>query len=45
MTRTTLITAVIVAAIAAGLLGFTKPGHQLLAKAGFAAACDGGGCD
>jgi hypothetical protein len=27
------------AAVVAGLLGFTKPGHLLLYKAGFTAAC------
>jgi hypothetical protein len=41
--RTTLITAVILA-VAAGFLGFTKPGHALLHRAGFTAACDGS-CD
>lgn len=30
---------VVVLAIAAGFVGFTKPGHQLLYKVGFTAAC------
>jgi hypothetical protein len=42
--RTTLITAVIVAAVLAAFLGYTKPSQQLLHKAGFTAACSDGGC-
>jgi hypothetical protein len=38
--RNGLLTAIIVAAVAAAFLGYTKPGHQLLYKAGFTAACD-----
>ena len=37
-----LIVAVIVLAVAAGFLGYTKPGHQLLYKLGFTNACEGG---
>lgn len=32
----------IVAALAAGFLGFTSSGHALLSKLGMATACDGG---
>jgi hypothetical protein len=42
--RSPLAAAVIVAAIIAGFLGFTRPGHQLLHNAGFTAACSDGGC-
>jgi hypothetical protein len=45
MTRTTLITAAIVAIIVAGFLGYTTPGHRLLSKVGLTAACDGGDCN
>jgi hypothetical protein len=37
--RATLITAVIVAAVIAGVLGYTKLGHQLLYRLGFISAC------
>ena len=44
--RTALVIAIIAAALAAGFLGFTQPGHQLLARAGVAAACSSeGNCD
>jgi hypothetical protein len=44
--RTAVIAAIIVTAVVAGFLGYTKPAHQLLHKAGFAAACGSdSGCD
>jgi hypothetical protein len=42
--RTSLITALLLAAVIAAFLGYTKPGHQLLHKGGFAAACDSSDC-
>jgi len=41
--RIRLVTVVIVAAVV-GFLGFTKPGHQLLYKFGFTAACSSADC-
>jgi hypothetical protein len=43
--RNSIVAAVIIAAVVAAFLGFTRPGHQLLYKAGFTAACSGSdGC-
>jgi len=38
------IIAIAVLAVAAGFLGFTKPGHQMLYKLGFTTACSGDSC-
>jgi hypothetical protein len=35
---------VVAAVLAAGFLGFTSPGHQVLASLGFATACQGNNC-
>ena len=44
MSAKSLIIAVIVLAAVAGFVGLTTPGHQILYKLGFAAACEGGAC-
>jgi hypothetical protein len=40
----TIIACAIAAVLAAGFLGFTAPGHRLLATLGFATACDSNNC-
>jgi hypothetical protein len=42
--RTFVIAAVMVAAVVAGFLGYTKPGHRLLQQAGVTAACSSDNC-